>query len=214
MTSIISLAQMGRACGIHLIIATQTPRREVVSGMIKANFPVSIAFKTKTATDSMVILDQAGAEDLIGNGDMLLSVNATTERIQCGYIGSSEIDAMISAIESQKGYHKSFSTPYYLPEVEDEGDKDLMRQNGNRPVDAVCKNRRSFHLRVLVSAVATIDNSVISYGIVKLRSCRIQHRDDTAIGKTGCLVQIVCIVIAVGDGEDDLLNHTKRLALQ
>ena len=92
--------------------------------MIKANFPVSIAFKTKTATDSMVILDQAGAEDLIGNGDMLLSVNATTERIQCGYIGSSEIDAMISAIESQKGYHKSFSTPYYLPEVEDEGDKD------------------------------------------------------------------------------------------
>lgn len=124
MTSIISLAQMGRACGIHLIIATQTPRREVVSGMIKANFPVSIAFKTKTATDSMVILDQAGAEDLIGNGDMLLSVNATTERIQCGYIGSSEIDAMISAIESQKGYHKSFSTPYYLPEVEDEGDKD------------------------------------------------------------------------------------------
>ena len=120
MTSIISLAQMGRACGIHLIIATQTPRREVVSGMIKANFPMSIAFKTKTNADSMVILDQGGAEDLIGKGDMLLSVDASTERIQCGYISSSEIDALTRTIESQKGYHKSFSTPYYLPEVKDE----------------------------------------------------------------------------------------------
>lgn len=120
MTSIISLAQMGRACGIHLIIATQTPRREVVSGMIKANFPMSIAFKTKTNADSMVILDQGGAEDLIGKGDMLLSVDASTERIQCGYISSSEIEALTRTIESQKGYHKSFSTPYYLPEVKDE----------------------------------------------------------------------------------------------
>ena len=120
MTSIISLAQMGRACGIHLIIATQTPRREVVSGMIKANFPMSIAFKTKTQMDSQVILDHPGAEDLIGKGDMLLSFDATTERIQCGYISSSEIDAITRAIEAQKGYHKSFSTPYYLPEVKDE----------------------------------------------------------------------------------------------
>ena len=121
MTSIISLAQMGRACGIHLIIATQTPRREVVSGMIKANFPMSIAFKTKTQMDSQVILDHPGAEDLIGKGDMLLSFDATTERIQCGYISSTEIDAITRAIEAQKGYHKSFSTPYYLPEVKDEG---------------------------------------------------------------------------------------------
>ena len=121
MTSIIALAQMGRACGIHLIIATQTPRREVVSGMIKANFPMSIAFKTKTGQDSMVILDQTGAEDLIGKGDMLLSFNASVERIQCGYISSTEIDALTRGIEAQKGYHKSFNTPYYLPEVKDEG---------------------------------------------------------------------------------------------
>jgi len=121
MTSIISLAQMGRACGIHLIIATQTPRREVVSGMIKANFPMSIAYKTKTQADSQVILDQVGAEDLIGKGDMLLSVDASTERIQCGYISSSEIESMTKAIEAQKGYRKSFSTPYYLPEVKEEG---------------------------------------------------------------------------------------------
>ena len=121
MTSIVSLAQMGRACGIHLVIATQTPRKDVVSGLIKANFPMSIAFKTKTYQDSMVILDQTGAEDLLGDGDMLLSYNATLTRVQCGYISSAEIDAVNKAIESQKGYRKSFNTPYYLPEVKDEG---------------------------------------------------------------------------------------------
>lgn len=121
MTSIVSLAQMGRACGIHLIIATQTPRREVISGMIKANFPMSIAFKTKTQMDSQVILDQTGAENLVGKGDMLLSVDAMTERIQCGYISSAEMEALTSAIGAQKGFHKSFATPYYLPEVKEEG---------------------------------------------------------------------------------------------
>ena len=122
MTSIISLAQMGRACGIHLVIATQTPRREVISGLIKANFPMSIAFIVKTDVDSRVILDETGAEKLLGKGDMLISKNATTERVQCGYASSAEIDAITRAIESQKGYRKSFNTPYYLPEVKDEGE--------------------------------------------------------------------------------------------
>ena len=122
MTSIISLAQMGRACGIHLVIATQTPRREVISGLIKANFPMSIAFTVKTDVDSRVILDEIGAEKLLGNGDMLISKNADTDRVQCGYISSAEIDALTKAVENQKGYKKSFSTPYYLPEVKDEED--------------------------------------------------------------------------------------------
>ena len=124
MTSIISLAQMGRACGIHLVIATQTPRREVVSGMIKANFPMSIAFKTKTPQDSQVIIDQSGAQDLVGKGDMLLSFNATLERIQCGLITSAEIAALTSSIASQRGAGKAYGTPYYLPEVKDEDGKD------------------------------------------------------------------------------------------
>ena len=122
MTSIISLAQMGRACGIHLVIATQTPRREVISGLIKAILPMSIAFTVKTDVDSRVILDETGAEKLLGKGDMLISKNATTERVQCGYASSAEIDAITRAIESQKGYRKSFNTPYYLPEVKDEGE--------------------------------------------------------------------------------------------
>ena len=119
-TSIISLAQMGRAAGIHMIIATQTPRKDVISGMIKANFPTMISFKVANSTESQVVLDNMGAEKLIGNGDMLFSQNANMERIQCGYIGPEEIKAMTESIGAQKGVQKCYSTPYYLPEVKDE----------------------------------------------------------------------------------------------
>ena len=119
-SSIISLAQMGRAAGIHMIIATQTPRKDVISGMIKANFPTMISFKVANSTESQVVLDNMGAEKLIGNGDMLFSQNANMERIQCGYIGPEEINALTQSIEAQKGAQKSYSTPYYLPEVKDE----------------------------------------------------------------------------------------------
>lgn len=122
MTSIISLAQMGRACGIHLVIATQTPRREVISGLIKANFPMSIAFTVKTDVDSRVILDETGAEKLLGRGDMLICKNADTDRVQCAFISTAEIDSLTRSVESQKGYRRSLGTPYYLPEVKDEED--------------------------------------------------------------------------------------------
>ena len=118
--SIISLAQMGRAAGIHMIIATQTPRKDVISGMIKANFPTMMSFKVANSTESQVVLDNLGAEKLIGNGDMLFSQNASMERIQCGYIGPEEIKAMTESIGAQKGAQKCYSTPYYLPEVKDE----------------------------------------------------------------------------------------------
>ena len=121
MTSIVSLAAMGRAAGIHLVIATQSPRREVVSGLIKTNFPMSIAYKVKTDQDSRIILDEMGAEKLLGDGDMLITKNASTERVQCGYINSAEIEAVTKNIETQTGYQKSFNTPYYLPEVQEEG---------------------------------------------------------------------------------------------
>ena len=120
--SIISLAQMGRAAGIHMIIATQTPRKDVISGMIKANFPMMIGYKVANSTESQVVLDTTGADKLIGNGDMLISQNANVERVQCGYIGPEEIKALTDSIASQKGAQKSYSTPYYLPEVEDESE--------------------------------------------------------------------------------------------
>lgn len=120
MTSLILLASKGRAAGIHVIIATQTPRKEVISGVIKANFPTQIAFKVASNMDSRVIIDSPGAEKLLGKGDMLFSQGAKIERIQCGYIGPDEITSIALAIESQKGFQKSFNTPYYLPEVKDE----------------------------------------------------------------------------------------------
>lgn len=122
MTSLILLASKGRAAGIHVIIATQTPRKDVISGVIKANFPTQIAFKVASNMDSRVIIDSPGAEKLLGNGDMLFSQGAKIERIQCGYIGPDEITTLALAVESQKGFQKAFNTPYYLPEVKDDDD--------------------------------------------------------------------------------------------
>ena len=118
--SIIRLAQKGRAAGIHVIIATQRPSVDVISGVIKGNFPLRIAFRVASRTDSMTILDSPGAEKLIGRGDMLLSAGIENERIQCGFVSGSEIKSITNFIGDQEGYGKSYNTPYYLPEVKEE----------------------------------------------------------------------------------------------
>ncbi len=120
--SIIRLAQKGRAAGIHVILATQRPSVDVISGLIKSNFPMRIAFRVASRVDSMTILDAPGAEKLIGKGDMLFSAGIDTERIQCGYVSGEEIDNITEYISEQQGYAKSYNTPYYLPEVEEAGD--------------------------------------------------------------------------------------------
>lgn len=113
--SIIRLAQKGRAAGIHVILATQRPSVDVISGIIKSNFPMRIAFRVASRIDSMTILDAPGAEKLIGKGDMLFSAGIDTERIQCGYVDGEEIDAINSWIGEQTGYGRAYNTPYYLP---------------------------------------------------------------------------------------------------
>lgn len=117
--SIIRLAQKGRAAGLHVILATQRPSVDVISGIIKSNFPMRIAFRVASRIDSMTILDAPGAEKLIGKGDMLFSAGIDTERIQCGYISSDEIDSITEFIGDQKGWGKSYNTPYYLPSPAD-----------------------------------------------------------------------------------------------
>ncbi len=116
MASIVRLAQKGRAAGIHVVIATQRPSVDVITGLIKANFPARIAFRVTTRIDSATILDQPGAEKLIGKGDMLYYAGVDTERVQCGFISNDETNKMMEFIYSQQGYHKSYSTPYYLPD--------------------------------------------------------------------------------------------------
>lgn len=113
--SIIRLAQKGRAAGLHVILATQRPSVDVISGIIKSNFPMRIAFRVASRMDSMTILDNPGAEKLIGKGDMLFSAGIDSERIQCGYISSEEIDKITEFIGSQEGYGRCYNTPYYLP---------------------------------------------------------------------------------------------------
>ena len=118
MTSIIILAQKGRIAGIHLIIATQRPTVDVITGLIKANFPTRVAFRTSSRIDSMTILDVPGAEKLIGNGDMLFSSGVELERVQGAYMSQDEVNSVGEHIGSQYGYQKSSNVPYYLPEQE------------------------------------------------------------------------------------------------
>lgn len=110
MTAIIRLAMKGRAVGIHMIIATQKLSTDVITGLIKVNFPSRIAFKTGSRIESTTILDMPGAERLINSGDMLLEQGVDLERLQGGYISKEEVDALVDAI-SQKG----IGSPYYLP---------------------------------------------------------------------------------------------------
>ena len=113
--SIVRLAQKGRAAGIHVIIATQRPSVNVITGLIKTNFPTRIAFRVVSRVDSQTILDSTGAENLIGKGDMLYYAGVNTERVQCALVSMTEINKITSFIGNQTGYKQCYTTPYYLP---------------------------------------------------------------------------------------------------
>ncbi len=114
------LAQLARAVGIHLIIATQRPTTNIITGTIKANFPARIAFKVTSGIDSRTILDQGGAQRLIGRGDMLISLSgADLVRIQCALIETEEIERLAEFIGDQRGYPQGFLLPEYLDENEE-----------------------------------------------------------------------------------------------
>jgi S-DNA-T family DNA segregation ATPase FtsK/SpoIIIE len=112
------LAQLARAIGIHLIIATQRPSVNIITGTIKANFPARIAFRVSSKIDSRTILDAGGAEQLIGRGDMLLSTGNDLIRIQCAFVDTPEVDKITEFIGAQRAYPQ----PYLLPEYVDEND--------------------------------------------------------------------------------------------
>ena len=114
--SINRLAAKGRAAGLHVIIATQRPSVDVITGTIKGNFPTRMAFRTAQRQDSQTILGIPGAERLIGKGDMLFFTGAEAERVQCALVDTVEIERLTSYIASQQGYKQRCSSPYYLPE--------------------------------------------------------------------------------------------------
>lgn len=134
------LAQLARAVGIHLIIATQRPSVNIITGTIKANFPARIAFKVSSKIDSRTILDTGGAEQLIGKGDMLISYNGELTRLQCAFVDTPEVESICDNIGAQQGYPQAFLLPEYVDEKElegkdfDLGDRDSLFEDAARMI--------------------------------------------------------------------------------
>lgn len=106
------IAQLARAVGIHMVIATQRPSTNIITGVIKANFPARVAFRVMAMVDSRTILDTPGANQLIGRGDMLFSQGGDLIRVQCAFVDTPEVEKIVKFI----GQQTSFPTAYYLPE--------------------------------------------------------------------------------------------------
>ncbi len=120
-TPIARLAQLARAIGIHLVVATQRPSVNVITGIIKANFPARLSFKVTSKIDSRTILDAGGADQLIGKGDMLLSQGSDMIRIQCAFVDTPEVEKICDFIGEQRGYPSAYYLPEYLGDEADSG---------------------------------------------------------------------------------------------
>ncbi|KQC01821.1 DNA translocase FtsK [Pedobacter sp. Hv1] len=110
------LAQLARAIGIHLVLATQRPSVNIITGTIKANFPARLAFRVLSKIDSRTILDSGGADQLIGRGDMLLSTGSDLIRLQCAFVDTPEVDRISEFIGNQRGYPDAYQLPEYIDE--------------------------------------------------------------------------------------------------
>ena len=128
------LAQLARAIGIHLVIATQRPSVNIITGSIKANFPARIAFRVQSGVDSKTILDATGANQLIGKGDMLISTGSDVVRLQCAFVDTPEVEQIAEFIEKQ-ALERPLLEPYELPDVPEPGE-----EGNNRGEEAVNPN--------------------------------------------------------------------------
>ncbi len=139
-TPLARLAQLARAIGIHLVIATQRPSTNIITGSIKANFPVRIAYKVTSMMDSRTILDSPGANQLVGRGDMLISVGSDMIRLQCAFIDAPEIERITQYISTQQSYSSAHLLPEYIGESAgemdefDTGEKDELFEKAARLV--------------------------------------------------------------------------------
>lgn len=115
------LAQLARAIGIHLIVATQRPSVNVITGLIKANFPARLSFKVTAKVDSRTILDTGGSEQLVGNGDMLLSTGSDMVRLQCPFVDTPEVESVCEYIGSQRAYESAYLLPEFYGDDEPDG---------------------------------------------------------------------------------------------
>ncbi|WP_430817163.1 DNA translocase FtsK 4TM domain-containing protein [Carboxylicivirga sp. RSCT41] len=126
------IAQLARAVGIHMIVATQRPSTNIITGVIKANFPTRVAFKVASMIDSRTILDSPGANQLIGRGDMLISQGSDLVRVQCAFVDTPEVERINDFIGSQRGYTSAFLLPEYVGESSSDqaaGEVDLSKRD-------------------------------------------------------------------------------------
>lgn len=130
-TPIARIAQKARAVGMHLILATQRPSVKVITGLIKANIPGRIAFRTASGIDSSTILDERGAEGLTGKGDLLISTGQKPERVQCAFVDTPEVEKIVAFIQKQAGYGQ----PMQLPEVKDSSQNAVGSSNSVKASD-------------------------------------------------------------------------------
>ena len=170
------LAQLARAVGIHLIVATQRPSVDVITGVIKANFPARIAYQVASKTDSRTILDMNGAEQLLGNGDMLYLASGSPKpvRLQNAFISTDEVDSLMDHIGKQKGYSKSFTLPSIVEkkrsaEGSGAGDRDELFEEAARLIVRHQQGSVSLlqrRLKVGYSRAARLVDELESAGIV------------------------------------------------
>lgn len=175
--SIIRLAQKGRAAGIHVIIATQRPSVDVITGLIKTNFPTRIAFRTVTRVDSATILDANGAEKLNGKGDMLYYAGVEMERVQCALVDIPEISRITDFIGSQTGYRKSYSTPYYLPMLESSDGDSVSGMVDMQNIDALFEDAARL---VVLNSQGSTSTLQRKFGIGYARAGRIMDQLEAA----------------------------------
>ncbi|WP_461631692.1 FtsK/SpoIIIE family DNA translocase [Labilibaculum euxinus] len=124
-TPIARIAQLARAIGIHMIIATQRPSTNIITGVIKANFPARIAFKVASMIDSRTILDSPGANQLIGRGDMLISLTSELVRVQCAFVDTPEVEAVTEFVQKQQSYPTAMFLPEYVGESSENSAMDI-----------------------------------------------------------------------------------------
>lgn len=134
------LAQLARAIGIHLVVATQRPSVNVITGLIKANFPARLSFKVTSKIDSRTILDAGGAEQLVGMGDMLLSLNSDIVRLQCPFVDTNEIEEICEFVGNQRGYDDAYALPEFAGDDGGQGEeKDVDLENRDPMFDEAAR---------------------------------------------------------------------------
>ncbi len=133
------LAQLARAVGIHLVLATQRPSVNVITGLIKANFPARLSFRVTTKVDSKIILDEGGADQLVGKGDMLLKINSDMVRLQCAFVDTPEVENLVNFIGNQQGYPTAYQLPEYFDENADPSDREVDLTNKDPKFEEAAK---------------------------------------------------------------------------